>query len=403
MSKEGNIIYTNNKDKKKVFIIHGRNSNINDSIFNFLRTIGLNPIEWSQAIILTNHPSPYIRDVLSAAFDEAQALVVLLTPDDIAILKEEYRTISDPDYEKEPTPQARPNVLFEAGMAFGRNPERTIIVQIGELRPFSDIAGIHILKLNNSASKRKEFVDRLKCAGCTVDTSGTDWFRTGNFENVQNTPEKELIDECQILTNTNNGSKIEKTFNSKQEVSIKSRLTQETATAGKVKIIQKNASLGIGAYYGDGGIDKISKLCFDIDFINQSGRKIFINSVEIEQIIIDGNFFDCGIKRINICSQPNTYERIRFPLLVETDNKIPLNCALELPIINSDRIEIAKGLNRLNLYTIILVFKYEDLEPNYFSNKLEIKGNFTEYKNNILDIWKSKDQFELICYANGCI
>ena len=147
-----------------------------------MELIGLNPIEWNQAIATTKKGSPNIAEILDAAFNEAQAVVVLLTGDDEAKLRAEFLEPGDPSYERELTPQSRPNVLFESGMAMGRYPERTVLVQIGQHRPFSDIAGIHITHMDNAAKKRKELATKLANAGCEVDTSGTRWFTVGDFE-----------------------------------------------------------------------------------------------------------------------------------------------------------------------------------------------------------------------------
>jgi len=170
-------------DKRKIFVVHGRNSIARDSLFNFLRAIGLSPIEWSQATLLSAKGAPFIGEILEKAFSEAQAIVVLITGDDEAKLRNEFIRDNDPQYEKTLTPQARPNVLFEAGMAFGTHPERTIIVELDETRPFSDIAGRYIIKLNNSSERRQELAQRLKGAGCQIDTSGADWLSAGDFEN----------------------------------------------------------------------------------------------------------------------------------------------------------------------------------------------------------------------------
>lgn len=117
--------------------------------------------------------------MLDRAFDAAQAIVVLLTPDDIAYLRTEYA--SDDDPELDPAAQARPNVLFEAGMAFGRNPERTVIVELGRLRPFSDIGGRHTVRMNNSPEKRLDLAERLRTAGCNVEITGRDWMKAGDL------------------------------------------------------------------------------------------------------------------------------------------------------------------------------------------------------------------------------
>jgi predicted nucleotide-binding protein len=72
-------------------------------------------------------------------------------------------------------------VIFEAGLALGKYPDRTILVQVGNLRPFSDVAGRHFIQLRNSSKSRQELAQRLKLAGCEVDLTGTDWHDAGSF------------------------------------------------------------------------------------------------------------------------------------------------------------------------------------------------------------------------------
>lgn len=168
-------------DRAKVFVVHGRNSAVRDAMFEFLRAIGLKPIEWNEAVQATGRPTPYIGDILDAAFPQAQAVVVLLTPDDEVRLRSEFAQADDPPHEVEFSGQARPNVLFEAGMAMGRDPGRTVLVEIGVLRPFSDIAGRHVLRFDGSSPRRQDLAQRLQSAGCEVDLDGTDWHTAGDF------------------------------------------------------------------------------------------------------------------------------------------------------------------------------------------------------------------------------
>ena len=166
-------------DRRRVFVIHGRNEPARKGLFDFLRAIGLEPIEWSQAIRMTAKASPYIGEVLDAAFNTAQAVVVLETPDDIAYL---HPSLTYPgDTESDPQPQPRPNVLFEAGMAMGRDPDRTVIVELGQVKVFSDIHGRHVVRLDNSVGKRQDLAERLETAGCAVDITGRDWHDTGDL------------------------------------------------------------------------------------------------------------------------------------------------------------------------------------------------------------------------------
>lgn len=160
--------------------MHGRNEALRKAMFDFLRSINLSPVEWTKAIQLTGEGSPYIGQVLDAAFDHATAVVVLMTPDEVAYLQTRYSN-GEGDPETEPAAQARPNVLFEAGMALGRDPKRTVLVEVGEVRPFSDVAGRHAVRLSNSVESRQALANRLRTAGCAVDLVGTDWQTTGDF------------------------------------------------------------------------------------------------------------------------------------------------------------------------------------------------------------------------------
>lgn len=167
------------RDPRTVFVVHGRNDTARRQMFDFLRTIGLQPLEWSEAVTMTGKAAPYIGEVLDTAFAAAQAVIVLFTPDEIAYLRSEYADDADP--ELNPSAQSRPNVLFEAGMATGRDSGRTVLVQLGDVRSFSDIAGKHVIRLDDSPARRKDLAQRLKTAGCDVNLSGEDWMRPDAF------------------------------------------------------------------------------------------------------------------------------------------------------------------------------------------------------------------------------
>ena len=171
-------------DNRNVFVVYGRNGAARDAMFQYLREIDLHPLEWSEAVTATGKPSPYIGEILDAAFSKARAVVVLFTPDDEARLREKLRRDNDPPHETELTGQARPNVLFEAGMAMGRYPDRTVLVEVGSLRKFSDIDGLHVVRMDSSSQRRQELAQRLRTAGCPVKLDGTDWHDAGDFESA---------------------------------------------------------------------------------------------------------------------------------------------------------------------------------------------------------------------------
>jgi predicted nucleotide-binding protein len=172
-------------DPTKVFVVHGRNEKIRLSMFEFLRSLGLHPIEWGPAMQMTGKSSPYIGDVITNALNKVQAVLVIFTGDDEGHLRSEFQKPDDPEFEKKITPQARLNVIFEAGMAWSLCPNRTILVQIGECRPMSDISGVVISKFDGSAKNRNKLALQLETAGCKIDKKGDDWLKVGDFEIVE--------------------------------------------------------------------------------------------------------------------------------------------------------------------------------------------------------------------------
>jgi hypothetical protein len=73
-------------DPRDVFVVHGRDMKRVAFFFDLLRRMGLNPMEFDEAIARTGSAAPYIGDVVKTALDEAKAVVVLFTGDDMAHL-----------------------------------------------------------------------------------------------------------------------------------------------------------------------------------------------------------------------------------------------------------------------------------------------------------------------------
>ena len=184
-------------DPRNVMVVHGRDEDLRTSMFDFLRSLQLSPIEWEHAVKATGSASPHTLDIVIKAFEIAKAVVVLMTGDDLAKLHPELLSTNDPDYESELTPQPRANVLFEAGMALALHRDRTVPVTIGKVRPFSNIAGINLVRLDNTAEKRNALASRLEGAGCSVNKIGSDWLTAGNFEVSRAAPVSPQEDEDQ--------------------------------------------------------------------------------------------------------------------------------------------------------------------------------------------------------------
>jgi hypothetical protein len=150
-------------------------------------------MEWTQQIQNTGQASPFIGEVISRGFDDAQALLVLIAGEDVARLGTRYLDERDPPSERELTPQARPNVLFEAGMALGKYPERTVLVQLGVTRIVTDLEGRHLIHMDDTPKKRNQLAQRLLDAGCDVDRSGVDWLKDGDFSAAIQPPDLDKL------------------------------------------------------------------------------------------------------------------------------------------------------------------------------------------------------------------
>jgi predicted nucleotide-binding protein len=173
-----------------VFVIHGRQ--LRDEFHDFLRSLHLKPLEWSEARRRTGKPNPYTWEIVDLALKEAGAIVALLTPDDEARLAKHLWSPNENAIEKERLLQPRQNALFEAGVIYGRAPERTVLIRVGPQRPMSDLAGHHILQLDDSPQSRQSVADALQTAGCPVDLSGSDWFRAGRFSTADATKDVDI-------------------------------------------------------------------------------------------------------------------------------------------------------------------------------------------------------------------
>jgi len=167
--------------KSKVFVIHGRNQIAHSSICAFLISIGLEPLEWGTLIEACGTTTPHITDIIDAGFRLAQAVVVLLTPDDEGRLREELWGKNESEDEKHFKFRPRQNVLFEAGMAMSSHRRRTILIELGKIHIPSDILGIFTVRLDDSKEKREDLIRRLIMSECSVNLDGVEWETAGDF------------------------------------------------------------------------------------------------------------------------------------------------------------------------------------------------------------------------------
>jgi predicted nucleotide-binding protein len=132
----------------KVFIIHGRDMKPVVALQNFLRQLNFEVLTVEQ--LHARAPGPVsIQTIVSEGIGRADVIITLLTPDEaVALYDPETKELStDTGW------QARPNVYFELGIAFGKSLERTILATLGKVRPISDLGGIFYLRMDDDDAK----------------------------------------------------------------------------------------------------------------------------------------------------------------------------------------------------------------------------------------------------------
>jgi predicted nucleotide-binding protein len=179
----GNMTTTRNEpDRKKVFVIHGRHMAARKQMGIFLRALGLEAINFDD-LRASLGGTPTVADIVARGMEEAYGVVAMITPDEYATLRPDLCNKGESGEMVERW-QARPNVMFEAGMAFMKDRNRVVFVKFGKVSLFSDVAGIHILSPTNDVTRDRRVLRKtLKSMGCDVNDLD-EWHEAGDFDAV---------------------------------------------------------------------------------------------------------------------------------------------------------------------------------------------------------------------------
>src|SRR5262249_31145682 len=154
-------------------VVYGRNVDAARQMGLFLNGLGLEPILFEDVRSKLGG-TPTVDQIITTGMKKAHGVVAVFTGDEHATLRSELRYESD-------TPedvvrwQARPNVIFEAGMAFGRARKRVVLVLFGGVSLFSDVAGIHVIRPTNDPDGHRATLRKiLRDMKCKV-TNSSEW------------------------------------------------------------------------------------------------------------------------------------------------------------------------------------------------------------------------------------
>jgi len=142
---------------KKVFIVHGRNNEMKETVSRFLEKLGLEPI------ILHEQPNAG-RTIIEKFLEYADVsfAIILMTPDDSGGLIGEL-------FEKQ-KPRARQNVILELGFFLGKiGRERTCIIYDQSVEIPSDYNGVLYVPYDREGAWQLKLAKEMKNASLPFD------------------------------------------------------------------------------------------------------------------------------------------------------------------------------------------------------------------------------------------
>ncbi len=168
--------------KRYVFVVHGRDQAAYGALGTFLGALDLRVVTWDDATTQAGGGTPHTLDIVRAGIEMSDAVVVLMTPDDLGYVKEAfYQPDRDNPREAAPSGQARQNVVFEAGWAMALGQDKVVLVRVGDVRPVSDIDGLNYVWLRDDGQSRRALITRLRNCGLAVHDSHEGWRTAGSF------------------------------------------------------------------------------------------------------------------------------------------------------------------------------------------------------------------------------
>ena len=172
-------------DPRSVFLVRGRNDAAASAVTQLLISADLRVVDWERAVREAGGGTQHLLDIVRAGMGLARATVVLFTPDDWGFLdpRLEHGT-ADNISDRALTGRPRQNVILEAGMALALRPAKTVLVGVGTVEGMSDLAGLHVVYLDDSTQRRQALLQRLRDMGCAVDMDNDLWHSAGDFQSA---------------------------------------------------------------------------------------------------------------------------------------------------------------------------------------------------------------------------
>ena len=152
----GNIENKTEVDNNMVFVVHGHNEEIKNSVARFLEQLGLKPIILHEQV---NSGRTIIQKLIDETSNVSFA-IVLYSPCDLGKGKEEENLNA----------RARQNVVFEHGLLIGRlGLSKVCCIHYGEIEMPSDNNGVLYIPYDNGGGWKLKLAQEMKAQGLNID------------------------------------------------------------------------------------------------------------------------------------------------------------------------------------------------------------------------------------------
>lgn len=145
------------RNKRKVFIVHGRDNEAKQEVARFIEQIGLEPIILHEQA----NAGLTIIEKIERYSNDADFALVLYTPCDLGRGAHEGN--------QHPKKRARQNVVFEHGYLMAKLGRENVCALVkGEIETPNDISGVVYVDLDGSGAWKVEIARELKACGYEI-------------------------------------------------------------------------------------------------------------------------------------------------------------------------------------------------------------------------------------------
>lgn len=153
---------------KKIFIVHGHNEEMKQTVARVVTNLGLNPIILHEQA----NKGRTIIDKLESNAENIQFAIILLSGDDLAASIKDLEGVKDEDVGKRLEKRARQNVVFEMGYFAGKLGRSKLFYLLQEdvIKP-GDLDGLVYTPYDAVGAWKFVLVKELKACGYDVDAN----------------------------------------------------------------------------------------------------------------------------------------------------------------------------------------------------------------------------------------